>query len=251
MQLFAEALGAGSPTLILLHGAGANGAVFKPLLRELAWPARVIVPDLRGHGRSPHGKHYGLAQHAADIADLLEPNARVHVVGHSMGGAVGLILASGLFGVSIARVSAFGVKVRWSADELAKNEAFASAPVRWFDTRAAAVERFVRAAGLSSHVRDGDPAVAAGIVEEGHRFRLAADPATVRAGGPPVAAMVASAQAPVRLFCGANDPMVAVEELKLLDPDAFAMEGCGHSPHVEAPDKLAAVIRGSHLVPPI
>jgi hypothetical protein len=43
-----------------------------------------------------------------------------------MGGAVGLILASGLFGVTVARVSAFGVKVTWSADELTRNETFAT-----------------------------------------------------------------------------------------------------------------------------
>jgi pimeloyl-ACP methyl ester carboxylesterase len=247
MQLFAEAIGAGSPTLILLHGAGVNGAVFKPLLRELAWPGRVIVPDLRGHGRSPHGKHYGLAQHAADVADLLEPNASVHVLGHSMGGAVGLILASGLFGVTVARASAFGVKVNWSADELTRNETFATSPVRWFDTRAAAAERFMRVAGLTDLVTEREAVVAAGVAVEGHRFRLAADPATVRAGGPSVAAIVAGARAPMRLFCGDRDPMVNIEELRALDPDAFAIEGCGHNPHVEAPEKVAAVVRTLHL----
>jgi pimeloyl-ACP methyl ester carboxylesterase len=247
MQLFAEAIGVGSPTLILLHGAGTNGAVFKPLLRELAWPGRVVVPDLRGHGRSPHGKHYGLAQHAADVADLLEPNACVHVLGHSMGGAVGLLLASGLFGVTVARASAFGVKVKWSAEELAKSEAFATSPVRWFDTRDAAAERFIRVAGLTGLVSERDHVVAAGIAEEGHRFRLAADPATVRAGGPAVAAIVAGARVPIRLFCGDRDPMVSVEDLRALDPHAFAIEGCGHSPHVEAPEQVAALTRTLHL----
>jgi len=147
MNLFVETIGSGEPTLVLLHGLGVNGATFKPLVRVLKWPGRVIVPDLRGHGRSPHAKHYGLAHFAADIADLLDPNARVQVVGHSMGGGVGLVLASGFFGVAVERVTAFGVRMKWTAEDLSKGAAFADSPVRWFDTREAAVERFLRVAG--------------------------------------------------------------------------------------------------------
>jgi pimeloyl-ACP methyl ester carboxylesterase len=247
MNLFAESIGAGEPVLILLHGMGANGAVFKPLLRALAWPGRILVPDLRGHGRSPHGKHYSLGAHAVDIAELLEPGASVHVVGHSMGGAVGLILASGFFGVTVSRLTAFGVKVTWLPEELEKGSTFAATPVRWFETRAAAAERFIRVAGLSPYVTASEPVVAAGIAEQHGRYRLAADNATVRVVGPAVADMVAAARAPVRLCCGANDPMVSLAELRALEPQALAIDGCGHNPHVEAPEKLAAIVRELHL----
>ncbi len=246
--LFSQTFGAGDPALLLLHGVGANGAVFEPLRDALrAWPGRVIVPDLRGHGRSPHARHYGIAHHAADVADLVAPNESVHVAGHSMGGAIALVLASGLFGVNVSRVSAFGYKIKWTAQEIEKGEAFAASPVRWFDTRAAAADRFLRVAGLSEHMAVDAPAVDAGIVQENGRWRLAADNATLRAANMLAREMSSGARAPLRLFCGGNDPMVTLAEMRALDPQAFAIEGRGHNVHVEAPEKVAAAILEWHL----
>jgi pimeloyl-ACP methyl ester carboxylesterase len=248
VALFSETVGSGEPTLVLLHGVSANGAVFKPLIRALGdWPGRIVVPDLRGHGRSPHAMHYGIGHHAADVADLFEPGTSVHLAGHSMGGAIALVLANGSYGVTVRTVTAFGLKVNWTPDEFTKGEAFAASPVRWFDTREAAAERFTRVAGLAGFVTDSDPVVDAGIRHEAGRYRLAADNATVRAAmGPTVAAMIAAACAPVRLFCGARDPMVTVAELRAFDPHAFAVDGCGHNPHVEAPEAVAKVVREIH-----
>jgi len=244
--LYSETFGSGDPTLVLLHGVGANGAVFRRLVEALQWPGRVVVPDLRGHGRSPHARHYGMAHHAADVADLFAAGERIHVVGHSMGGAVALVLASGLFDVAVERVSAFGVKLRWTAEEIAKAEAFAASPVRWFETREAAAERFLRVAGLMGLVPADDPAVEAGLRAEGGRFRLAADNATVGAGKASADVMMGMARAPKQLFSGAGDAMVTAEDLRAFDPRAFAIDG-GHNIHVEAPAQVADAIRSFHL----
>src|SRR5262245_48430433 len=148
-ELFTQTFGSGEPALLMLHGVGATGGAFKPLIEKLsAWPGRIVVPDLRGHGRSPHATHYGMAHHAADVSNLFKPGTPIHVVGHSMGGAVALVLANGLYGVNVVKVSAFGVKTGWTEDELAKGAAFAASPVRWFDTRDAAAERFLKVSGL-------------------------------------------------------------------------------------------------------
>jgi pimeloyl-ACP methyl ester carboxylesterase len=246
--LFFETFGTGEPTLVLLHGVGATGGAFGPLIGKLsAWPGRIVVPDLRGHGRSPHATHYGMGHHAADIANLFAPGERVHIAGHSMGGAVALVLASGLYGIDVVRISAFGVKTGWTDDELAKGAAFAASPVRWFDTREAAAERFLKVAGLFGHIAANDPAVDAGIVAENGKWRLAADNATTRAAGATCGEFVAMTRAPFQLFCGGRDPLVKVEDLRAYDPQAFAVGECGHNPHIEAPDEVAKAILKFHL----
>ena len=115
-DLYVEECGSGSPTLVLLHGLGANGDVWKkmvPLLRA-RWRGRWIIPDLRGHGRSGHRAPYGYGTHAADVAALLAQDDDPVIIGHSMGGTVALALATGSFGVRPRRVAVFGVKTSWT-----------------------------------------------------------------------------------------------------------------------------------------
>lgn len=251
MRLYVEESGTGPPTLLLLHGLSANGAVWSPLVERLRprFAGRIVVPDLRGHGRSPQAAHYGYGQHAADVAALVAPGEPVHVVGHSMGAAVGLVLASGWFGVEVKAVLGFGMKVTWTPGELDKAAALGRAPVRWFDTRAEAAERFLRVSGLDRLVAPDAPVVDAGLVAEDGRWRLAAHAATATAAGPPTEGIVAAARARVVLACGSEDPLVRLGELQRLAPDAIELAGLGHNPHVEHPDTLVALIE-RHLLDP-
>ena len=52
MQLHFEQAGEGKP-IVLLHGFTGAGADWIPLLEHLP-PCRYLMPDLRGHGRSPN-----------------------------------------------------------------------------------------------------------------------------------------------------------------------------------------------------
>lgn len=65
-------VGAGEP-LLLLHGFTGTGAMWNEVLDEFASRFRVIVPDLRGHGRStnPEGT-FTHRQSAEDLFALLE-----------------------------------------------------------------------------------------------------------------------------------------------------------------------------------
>jgi pimeloyl-ACP methyl ester carboxylesterase len=239
MQLYCETHGSGQPVLVLLHGMGANGAVWQRFLEVLSWRGKVLVPDLRGHGRSPHGRHYGYGQHAADVAELLEREDDVCIVGHSMGGAVALALASGSFGVDVKAVLAFGTKTGFAADELKKMEALARSPVRWFDSRAEAAARFLKVAGLEGLLGPDSAAAIAGVREEGGRYRLAADPASVTAAwGPPLASLLKGIRARVVVATGSNDRMVPIADLTRIAPDAIELPGIGHNLHVEAPAAL-------------
>lgn len=112
------------------------------------WPGRWVMPDLRGHGHSPHATPYGLGIHAADVAGLFDQNEEIVVLGHSMGGAIGIMLGSQHFGIVAREVFAFGVKLHWSKEDIVKARALAGSPIRWFDTEREAVERYLKVSGL-------------------------------------------------------------------------------------------------------
>ncbi|MFZ1991796.1 MAG: alpha/beta hydrolase [Alphaproteobacteria bacterium] len=98
-EIFARVFGAQSHTTILLvHGVASDGAaLIRPagLLRD-ATSARVIAIDLRGHGNSSGPAwdldHVGkYDDDLADIAGVLrkeDPNAKIILAGHSMGGGI-------------------------------------------------------------------------------------------------------------------------------------------------------------------
>lgn len=72
MQMYYEVYGEGSP-LVLLHGFTQTGAFWQPYIAALAEHFKLIVPDLRGHGRSTNPTNrFTHRQAALDIIALLE-----------------------------------------------------------------------------------------------------------------------------------------------------------------------------------
>jgi pimeloyl-ACP methyl ester carboxylesterase len=235
--LYAERGGSGAPLLLLLHGLGANASVWDgllPIVRE-RWNGRWIAPDLRGHGRSSHAAPYGYGTHAADVAALLDADDDVVVLAHSMGGVVGMTLATQWFGVRVRAVVTFGVKPDFNADEVAKIRSVGRSGHRWFDTREAAIERQIAIAGLRGLLAPDHPRAALGIVEENGKFRIAMDPAANLVLGPELPELLAAANAPVRFAAGDRDPLVAVAAMHAVDPSAHLFPGLGHNVHVEDP----------------
>jgi pimeloyl-ACP methyl ester carboxylesterase len=94
-----EVTGEGRP-VILLHGFPDSGRVWRHQVPALAAAGfQVIVPDLRGYGRSDKPGDvaaYGMPQLLGDVLAVLDDAgaARAHVVGHDWGAALAWALAS-------------------------------------------------------------------------------------------------------------------------------------------------------------
>ncbi len=87
----------GVPTVVFLHGLFGQGRNFTGIAKALLPDLRSVLVDLPDHGRSPWTASFDFSAMADSVAELLRagPAAHgpVHVVGHSMGGKVAMLLA--------------------------------------------------------------------------------------------------------------------------------------------------------------
>ncbi|WP_413319653.1 alpha/beta hydrolase [Agrococcus sp. 1P02AA] len=87
---------ADAPPVLLLHGGGVAGWMWRPMLDALAVPVRAIVPDLPGHGA---GASTDYRSHEATVLELereLEDRAPggAVVLGFSLGAQLAVLLAA-------------------------------------------------------------------------------------------------------------------------------------------------------------
>ena len=87
--------GDGDTVILLLHGLFGSSANWGGVARQLSNDYRVLVPDLRNHGRSRHDADVSYDAMAEDLIALLDKHGieQAIVVGHSMGGKVAMQLA--------------------------------------------------------------------------------------------------------------------------------------------------------------
>ena len=88
--------GTGMP-ILLIHGFAADSQSWAPLERAFGEGPRLIRIDLPGHGRSPRRRvasFQALARMLVETVDeVLGAADRVHLVGHSLGGALALAIS--------------------------------------------------------------------------------------------------------------------------------------------------------------
>lgn len=110
------------PAVVLLHSLGLDSAMWEPQVAALAGQFRVVVMDMRGHGRSdaPPGP-YTMADLALDVLAVTEAAGleRFHLCGLSIGGQMALWLAvhrpETLLSVALANTAArIGSVASWT-----------------------------------------------------------------------------------------------------------------------------------------
>jgi esterase len=79
----------GTTNIVLLHGMGGTGAIWRPIAADLERDCRILAPDQRGHGGSqevPERKFHPL-DFGRDVIETMEATGfhPAWVVGHSMG----------------------------------------------------------------------------------------------------------------------------------------------------------------------
>jgi pimeloyl-ACP methyl ester carboxylesterase len=87
MKLVTRELGTGRRTAALVHGASMAGDVWRDFAQILIdeYDLSVILVDQRGHGESPRGPSYQVADFAADLVETL-PTGLDFLIGQSLGG---------------------------------------------------------------------------------------------------------------------------------------------------------------------
>lgn len=95
MRLHSKQYSDSGPPLVILHGLYGNQGNWSTHARHFAQQHAVYAFDARNHGQSPWADSMRLGEMALDVAETLDSLgiSSAHVIGHSMGGKVAMLLA--------------------------------------------------------------------------------------------------------------------------------------------------------------
>lgn len=231
------------PTLVLLHGGGANAHWWDHLAPILAQRFHVVALDFRGHGDSDHTPELRPGAFERDLEALLEHlgSEEVHLVGHSMGGHVALSHASRVVATrSVVAIEA----ARGGARRENRRTRLALAVRRTYPAREEAVARFRFLPPSPRAAESLRTAIAEHSVREepGGRWGFKFDPRwfSLPRGPAPDLARVAS---PALVIRGAESALLTaagMAELVSELPQASGVEiaDAGHNVHLERPEEV-------------
>jgi pimeloyl-ACP methyl ester carboxylesterase len=248
--------------LVCVHGLSRQGRDFDTLAQAMAGEYRVVAPDVVGRGRSdwladPTG--YQLPTYVADMVTLLARlNAdTVHWVGTSMGGLIGLGLAS-LAQSPVAKLVLNDVAPTLQPAALARIGAYLGLPMHWSSLDEAADYLLTISQGFGKHSREQWLALTRPMLKPaGDGFKPHYDPAIAvpfRAMAPEAIAAAEAAlwhgydaiACPTLLLRGADSDLLTRETALAMTqrgPKAKLHEFAevGHAPMLCVPEQVAVV----------
>ncbi len=253
---------AGSPdheSILLIHGLAGSSKTWDATIEELASHYDVIAPDLLGHGESakPRGD-YSLGAFASGLRDILAvlDVKSVTVVGHSFGGGVAMQLAYQhphlIDRLVLVGSGGLGREVSPLLRMLALPGAEYLMPLgipKLVIDRANDVGRFLGRRNIRSE-RLGEMwrAYASLAGAENRQAFVKTMRGVIEPGGQTVNAndrLYLAARVPMMIVWGDRDGVIPVEHgirahEAIENSRLEILEGVGHFPHVEAPEKFVA-----------
>jgi pimeloyl-ACP methyl ester carboxylesterase len=248
--------------LVCVHGISRQGRDFDTLARALSAAYRVVCPDVVGRGRSdwlvdPAG--YQIPAYVADMVTLLArlDAPTVHWVGTSMGGLIGLGLAS-LPQSPIERLVLNDVGPTIQFKALQRIGSYIGQPLRWNTLDEAAAYLQSISTGFGPHSREQWLALTRPMLKaDGDGFVLHYDPAIALPFKAITPEMAAAGEAmtwaafdaircPTLVTRGAESDVLTPETAQAMTqrgPKARLHEfaGVGHAPTLVADDQVAVV----------
>ena len=248
--------------LVCVHGLARQARDFDTLARAMSDAYRVVCADVVGRGRSdwlPDASGYQIPAYVADMVTLLArlDAPTVHWVGTSMGGLIGLGLAS-LPGSPIARLVLNDVGPTIQFDALVRIGRYLGQPLHWNTLDEAADYLLSISAGFGPHSRDEWLALSRPMLQaDGDGFKLHYDPAIAQPFKAITPEMAATGEAmtwaafdaircPTLLLRGAASDLLSrstAEAMTRRGPKArlVEFEGVGHAPTLVAGEQVRVV----------
>jgi pimeloyl-ACP methyl ester carboxylesterase len=248
--------------LVCVHGLSRQGRDFDTLARALCGDYRVVCPDVVGRGQSdwladPLG--YQVPAYVADMVTLLARLAarELHWVGTSMGGLIGLGLAS-LPGTPVAKLVLNDVGPVIQYEAIARIGTYLGVPVRWGSVDEAAAYLLGISKSFGPHTPEQWLALTRPMLKaDGDGFVPHYDPAIAvpfrtltpelaAAGDAALWASYDRVSCPTLLLRGAESDLLTAATAHAMTqrgPRASLREfaGVGHAPTLIAPEQIAAV----------
>ena len=237
--------GKGDTALVFLHGWCGDREFWKHQLDAFAGDYRVVALDQAGHGESGKDrKHWTLTDLAADVEAVVKAQGlkRVILVGHSMGGPVGLAAAKRLPGTVVAVIGVdtlHNVEYKWPEEQT--KQILAAFEADFKGTLRGALKGMLPEKAdpelvkwIATKAESQDPKMAVGLMRD--------------LSGVDTKALLKDAKVPVRCINAAPATQFAIPTAsdinkKYADYKAVTIEGVGHYPMLEKPAEFNRKLR--------